>query len=418
MDTIPVELLPNILEMALPPYDCFDNRQELLTTQAPEQHLALHDLCLVSRLWKEVAEATPELWTLMSLSTAFPPSTIPVERLARLSRSAPLKIDIQMHLRGDSRFWSIVNQLLTYKSRWQTLRIRKLGNHWSDFKQIIPAEMVALEEAHLEGQFYIASNDGREILYGEAFASTPQLRRLGCCRGVPPIPFLHFAALKQLTLHDLDDVEWYIVWHERLVHVIETCPNLEVLEVIGAEVPFINRVNDEPLRDVLRCKFLGLKLLKFNDCSVATISLLLGLLSVSTVVDIHLEECVGDLLGFEEGAQLQVPPFIFPGNASVRWEFVYFETFCAILENAANPEEVTWRVDTRLTYPKPPVTYAQLGIDLGRVDGREADLRKHWTTICDLAPRTEWILPDGSVFRVGGRDALEILLAALRKASR
>lgn len=379
----------------------------------PEQHVALLTISLVSHLWRVVAEGTPQLWTLLAATSSLRATPIPTKRLIRLSRNIPLHIDIQLDCRGvedTNPCWAVINQLLGIGSRWKTLQIKTFfGPNLANMRLLIPSELPILTEAHLDGQLCITNDD--DDFCWDAFACSPKLRRLTCGEDTRNIPFLHFSALRRLTLYDPEDADWSDIWSNRLALASQACPTLELLEVVQSPGPTrVFGLDYEP-PTAMECRFSQLKMVNFSNCQITTTAHVLAHLASSVVTDVYLHGCVAQLTA----AGASTPWITLPKNSRVEWSFRHFETFCNILAYVVNPEEVTWRIDSRKS------TLMSEGhkgaFESGQAVHHTADLRSHWDSICDRAARMEWILPDGSEFRVGGRDALEILIAAAKNAS-
>ena len=90
--TVPIELITEIFKFVV------------LSSEAARSH-AVKDLCLVGKHWNDIANATPDLWTKVTLVHPLSPNQLSAVR-KRLKASEPKVIDVEIDLREPVFYYS------------------------------------------------------------------------------------------------------------------------------------------------------------------------------------------------------------------------------------------------------------------------------------------------------------------------
>lgn len=146
---LPPELLSQIFESGLPPYTDFDS----WTFGRRQKFLAL--ICLISRLWEDVAYGTPSLWSLFVLdyNEALPAEEDYGLRKYQLERAKNTMLDIILRYRiqrghqgrirpGLWGFWQVLKEK---HAQWRSLRVDRVPtNSLTEFERIFPRSLPSL----------------------------------------------------------------------------------------------------------------------------------------------------------------------------------------------------------------------------------------------------------------------------------
>ncbi|CAA7265040.1 unnamed protein product [Cyclocybe aegerita] len=194
----------------------------------------------VSRKWRQIAWSTPQLWSTIMLELYFKGCDIPLRRaLVRewLSRSGGLPLDI--HLRTPRRipdgvlfyFYSLIDTINTYSSRWRVLRIHAPASFLSRLNQgttIAPGS--SLLELNIEPE------EGKDIWPGvvDLRSVTSRLQQLTVRSMKISSLLVHFGSLTHLTTDGIADDE--------CLEVMQSATNLVVctFQRMHVGTPFVD----------------------------------------------------------------------------------------------------------------------------------------------------------------------------------